>query len=105
RVTLRSTLFPYTTLFRSRPRGSGSSLAALLPEVREHALLLEQRVDFIEEIVGLVGEVALGGGLRRLRRGVLGRVFLGQGLGVLARQVRSRLTAGRCHRDAPSSAH
>src|SRR5207248_10743547 len=83
RVTLRSTLFPYTTLFRSRPRGSGSSLAALLPEVREHALLLEQRVDLIEEIVGLFGEVALGGGLRRRRLGGLGRVFLGQGLGVL----------------------
>src|SRR5207248_7885318 len=83
----------------------GSSLAALLTEIGEDALLLEQRVDLVEELVGVLGDLVAGGGLRRCRLGGLGRVLLGQGLCVLARQVRSRLTAGRCHRDAPSSAH
>src|SRR5581483_2278223 len=82
--------------------GSGSSLPALLAEVGEDALLLEQRVDLVEELVGVLGDLVAGGSLGRCGGGV-GRVLLGQGFCVLARQIGSRLT--RCHRDAPSSAH
>src|SRR3712207_7363322 len=57
----RSTLFPYTTLFRSRPRDrellllpAGEVAAAAPPHVREHG----------EEVEDLVGDVALRAGQR-----------------------------------------
>src|ERR1051326_661050 len=82
--------------------GSGSSLATLLAEVGEDALLLQERVDLVEELVGVLGDLVAGGGLRR-GGGRLGGVLLGQGLCVLTRPIGSRLT--RCPRDAPPSAH
>src|SRR2546429_7259377 len=53
----RSTLFPYTTLFRSLPHGNGSSKVD--PELVEsqlaigvrHALMQPVRVNFVEELV------------------------------------------------------
>src|SRR3712207_7245053 len=38
----RSTLFPYTTLFRSRPRGEQAVLVTLLDDVPDVLVLLDQ---------------------------------------------------------------